>query len=168
MTGMLAEILEKIEDMPDEARDTLAEEVMGATKDKLWIPNPGPQIDAYYNEADELFYGGQAGGGKTDLIMGLALNEHNRSLILRRTNKEAEKLPERMEEIVGHTDGLNRSTGSWKMSDRIIDMGGCQLEADKQKRKGIPHDLKAFDEVSDFSETQYTFICAWNRSADPD
>jgi len=166
--GMLAEVLEKLEALPEESKAKLSEEVLSATSDKLWVPNPGPQIDAYYNQADEMFYGGQAGGGKTDLIIGLALNEHKKSLILRRTNKEAEKLPERVEDIVGHSDGLNRSTGTWKMGDKIIDMGGCQLEADKQKRKGIPHDLKAFDEVSDFSESQYTFICAWNRSADPD
>jgi hypothetical protein len=30
--------------------------------------------------------------------------------------------------------------------------------------KGRPHDLKAFDEVSDFSESQYTFIIGWNRT----
>lgn len=167
-TGMLAEILEKMDVMSEDGKATLTKEVLDATSGKLWVPNPGPQIEAYYNEADELFYGGQAGGGKTDLILGLALNEHTKSLILRRTNKEAEKLPERMEDIVGHSDGLNRSTGTWKLDGKIIDMGGCQLEADKQKRKGIPHDLKAFDEVSDFSESQYTFICAWNRSANPD
>ncbi|MGD9382247.1 MAG: terminase, partial [Candidatus Thorarchaeota archaeon] len=164
---MLAEVLEKIETLSPEARESLSKEVIEATKGMEWIPNPGPQTAAYYSEADELFYGGQAGGGKTDLIIGLALNEHKNSLILRRTNKEAEKLPTRIEDILGHDKGLNRSTGTWKTDGKVIDMGGCQLESDKQKRKGIPHDLKAFDEVSDFTESQYTFICAWNRSADP-
>ena len=167
MTGMLAEILEQVQVLDGETKLTLLKEANIATKNALWTPNPGPQITAYNSEADELFYGGQAGGGKTDLIIGLALNCHKKSLVLRRTNKEAEKLPERVEEVVGHSDGLNRSTGTWKLDDKIIDMGGCQLESDKQKRKGIPHDLKAFDEVSDFSESQYTFISAWNRSADP-
>ncbi len=160
-------ILDKLKGLDQEQIQQVAYEVMEATKDKIWIPNPGPQRTAYYSEADELFYGGQAGGGKTDLIMGLAINEHHRSLILRRTNKEAEKLPERMSEILGSDSGLNRSTGTWRVGEKIIDMGGCQLESDKQKRKGIPHDLKAFDELPDFSESQYTFICAWNRSANP-
>ncbi|MGI9505579.1 MAG: hypothetical protein ACR2RE_21285 [Geminicoccaceae bacterium] len=31
---------------------------------KLWAPNDGRQTDAYWCEADELFYGGGAGGGK--------------------------------------------------------------------------------------------------------
>jgi hypothetical protein len=166
-TQLLDDILARYRQLPEEKQQDFKETVWEATKDKVWIPNPGPQTRAYLCEADELFYGGQAGGGKTDLIIGLALTRHSRSLILRRTNKEAEKLPERVEEILGHSDGLNRSTGTWKTDGRIIDMGGCQLEADKQKRKGIPHDLKAFDEVSDFSESQFRFICAWNRSSDP-
>lgn len=167
MTGMLAEVLEKIESLNPEAKETLYSEVMEATSDMKWVPNPGPQTEAYNSDADELFYGGQAGGGKTDLIIGLALNKHKNSLILRRTNKEAEKLPVRLEDILGYDAGLNRSTGTWKLDGKVIDMGGCQLESDKQKRKGIAHDLKSFDEVSDFTESQYTFICAWNRSADP-
>jgi hypothetical protein len=36
-----------------------------------WVPNPGPQTQAFLCEADELFYG----GGKTDLGIGLALSE---------------------------------------------------------------------------------------------
>ena len=37
-----------------------------------WVPNPGPQTQAFLCEADELFYGGEAGGGKTDLGIGLS------------------------------------------------------------------------------------------------
>ncbi|MGI9568587.1 MAG: terminase [Desulfobulbia bacterium] len=164
---ILEDVLAQIESMSPEARAKLTAEVMDATSKHKWLPTPGPQLRAYNSEADELYYGGQAGGGKTDLVMGLALEAHQASLILRRTNKEAEKLPVRLEEIVGNDKGLNRSTGTWRIDDKIIDMGGCQLESDKQKRKGIPHDLKAFDEISDFSETQYRFICAWNRSVNP-
>jgi hypothetical protein len=165
--SLLNEVLDRINGLPDKKRAELVKAALEGTKDKLWIPNPGPQTMAYNSQADELFYGGQAGGGKTDLVCGLALNEHERSLVLRRTNKEAEKLPERFEQIIGNTDGLNKSTGTWRIGSKIIDIGGCQLEQDKQKRKGIAHDLKAFDEVSDFTESQYTFIIAWNRSANP-
>jgi hypothetical protein len=163
----IQDILEQLKGMDPAHLNALNKEVMEATGYKKWVANIGPQLQALRTDADELFYGGQAGGGKTDLVMGLALTEHQNSLILRRTNKEAEKLPVRLEEILGHNDGLNRSTGTWRVEDRIIDMGGCQLESDKQKRKGIPHDLKAFDEIADFSETQYKFIIAWNRSTNP-
>jgi hypothetical protein len=130
-----------------------------------WIPNPGPQTQAFYSDADELFYGGQAGGGKTDLLCGTALTAHKRSLILRRTNKEASKLVERFVEILGTRDGWNGQDHVWRIDDKIIDISGCQHEDDKQKFKGTPHDLIAFDEVSDFTETQYRFIIGWNRSS---
>lgn len=133
---------------------------------KLWTPNPGPQSLAYYSQADELFYGGQAGGGKTDLLAGASLTEHKRSLILRRTNKEASKLVDRFIEIIGSRDGWNGQEHVWRIDDRVIDISGCQHEDDKQKFKGTPHDLICFDEVSDFTESQYRFITAWNRSAD--
>jgi hypothetical protein len=34
------------------------------TQGKIWVPNPGPQEEAYLTLADELGYGGEAGGGK--------------------------------------------------------------------------------------------------------
>jgi hypothetical protein len=37
-----------------------------------WAPEPTnqPQFDAYHSKADLLLYGGAAGGGKTDLLIG--------------------------------------------------------------------------------------------------
>ncbi len=49
----------------------------------VWIPQPGPQTLAYVSEADLLLYGGAAGGGKTDLIVGLGLTRHKRVGIFR-------------------------------------------------------------------------------------
>lgn len=105
----------------------------------------------------------------SDLIVGLSLTEHQRSLVLRRTNKEASKLFDRYRDILGHRNGWNGQDNVWRLPDgKVVDIGGCQLEDDKQKYKGTPHDLIGFDEVSDFTETQYTFITIWNRSADPE
>lgn len=140
---------------------------MQATAGMKWLPNPGPQLTAYHNDADELFYGGEPGGGKSDLLVGLALTAHEKSLVLRRTNKEANKLVDRFAEVIGTRDGWNGQDNIWRLPDRVIDIGGCQHEDDKQKYKGSPHDLIAFDEVSDFSESQYLFITIWNRSVNP-
>jgi hypothetical protein len=41
-----------------------------------WTLNPGPQTDAYTSEADELYFGGRAGGGKTALLLILAATQH--------------------------------------------------------------------------------------------
>ena len=164
----LDEYLNALTGVPADKRKAIIAEAQEATKDMRWVPNPGPQTAAYFCEADELLYGGEAGGGKTDLVIGLSLTAHRRSLVLRRTNKEADKLPDRFEEVIGSRSGYNSQKGTWRIDGRIIDMGGVQNENDKQKRKGIPHDLKAFDELVDFTKTQYEFIITWNRSTDPD
>lgn len=129
-----------------------------------WVPNTGPQTDAYFSEADELFYGGSAGGGKSDLILGLATTQHSQSLILRRTNNEAKGLIGRLAELTAGDGGHNSQLG-WVYKDKLIEVGGCQLEEDKQKYKGRAKDFFGFDEISDFTESQYTFITTWNRSA---
>lgn len=104
----------------------------------------------------------------TDLALGLAVTAHRRSLILRRINKDAVKLVERASDIVGHRDGYNGQLQRWKMPDgKLVEFGGCEQEADKQRYKGDPHDLICFDEVSDFLESQYRFIIGWNRSTTP-
>jgi hypothetical protein len=137
-----------------------------------WKPNPGPQSQALSTPADELLYGGQAGGGKTDLLLGLALTAHKRSLILRRINKDALKLVPRLVEILGSRNGYNGQLQRWTAgaigAGRQIDFGGCEFEDDKQRYKGDPHDLIGFDEGTDFNYSQYRFIIGWNRSADGD
>ncbi|BES72171.1 terminase [Marinobacter nanhaiticus D15-8W] len=169
MSG-LDEILARIQGLPEEERSELEQLAVEATKDRLWVPNPGPQADAYFCEADELFYGGQAGGGKSALACGLAVTEHQRSLILRRINKDAKKLAEA--ELLGKIfdgdrSGWNGTDLKWKVGGQSIEFGGCEMEVDKQRYKGDPHDLIVFDEVTDFLKSQYEFITIWNRSTTP-
>lgn len=167
-TALLDEIMGKLGDADQKALSLISKDAYADTADMAWVPNPGPQTEAYYCLADELYFGGEVGGGKSDLLLGLATTLHTRSLILRRLNDDARGLAERMSDIVGHDNGLNRTLLSWPLGDRWIDFGGCQLESDKHRYKGKPHDLIGFDEGSDFSFTMYEFITIWNRSADPD
>ena len=66
-----------------------------------WLPLAGPQMDAYLSRADVIGYGGAAGGGKTDLIAGLALCEHQRSLIIRREKAQTEGVVQRPDRAGG-------------------------------------------------------------------
>lgn len=164
----LQEVLAALEGLPEKERDEVVAQAVAATQDMLWLPNPGPQTMAYHSEADELFYGGQAGGGKSALINGLAVTSHQRTLILRRIREDAKKLAEA--ELLGGIMGGNRAgwNGSdliWRNGKQLIQYGGCELEEDKQRYKGDPHDLICFDEITDFLESQYEFITIWNRSA---
>lgn len=131
----------------------------------LWLPNEGVQLDGYLSSADELYYGGAAGGGKTDLLLGLASTAHNRSLILRRDQRQLVDMIERSRELFSSRGKFNTNTSTWRLNDnRRIEFGGCQYEPDKNHYRGRAHDLKGFDEIPLFLKSQYRFIIAWNRS----
>ena len=157
-----------IENLPADQRRAL--ELLPDIQARLgkWQPNPGPQTKAYHCKADELLFGGSAGGGKSDLLIGLALNEHKRSRILRRINQDATELGDRLVEVLGSDDGFTRNPPTWRSEDgKLIEFRGCELERDKQRYKGKARDLVAYDELADFLESQYQFINTWNRSVDP-
>lgn len=155
--------------LPKEKLEQLAK--IPAVQAKLankWLPNPGPQTEAYYCEADELLYGGEAGGGKSDLLLGLALNEHRHARILRRINQDAGELGERLVDILDDDAGFSRQPPTWRRGDQFIEFRGCELEKDKQRFKGKARDFIGYDELADFLESQYVFINTWNRSVHPD
>lgn len=167
-TLQLKEVLDLLNSVPPEKRAALEEIAREGTKGKAWIPNPGPQTLAARSEADQTLYGGQAGGGKTDLLIGLAVQEHKRSLLLRRLNKEVHFLVDRAEEILGHSNGYNGQDKRWYLPDkRLVMFGGCQHPGDERGYKGEPKDLIGIDEASEFLESQVDFLTGWLRSADP-
>lgn len=138
-----------------------------ASDDTVWYPLPGPQTMAYESEADIVGYGGAAGGGKTDLIAGLSLTHHRRALIVRREKAQTEGIVQRMAEIVEHTDGFNSQKSIWKLDGRIVEFAGLDNPGDHTRWQGRPHDLKAFDEVTEMRESQVRFVMGWNRTNDP-
>lgn len=136
---------------------------------QLWTPNPGPQTHAAQSQADELFYGGQAGGGKTDLGLGLAITQHRSSVFFRREFSQLrgpEGAWERALQIVGEYGRPNEALHVIRdlPGGRFIEFAGMQKEADKNKWKGRPHDLYVFDELTEFLASQYRFVIGWNRT----
>ena len=167
MTGLLDNLLERINKLPEKEALEVVAGALKLTDHLRWVPNPGPQSDAYTCPADELFYGGQAGPGKTDLILGLAVNQHNRSLILREFNEDARSASDRFLEILGTREGFNASLLRYVDDHRHVEFSGCKDEKDKQRHKGIAYDFYGFDEIGDFTKTQFAFITTWNRSTRP-
>lgn len=163
----LDEILRAYNALPEKEQAKILANAHTIRNGRRWVPNPGPQTDAYFSEADELFYGGGAGGGKSALLCGVAVNEHKNALILRRISKNLKGIKRELHTILGSYDGFNDQAGVWRHSNGVIDLGHCEHEGDKENYQGVPHDLKGFDELTQFTESQYTYIIGWNRSADP-
>lgn len=143
-------------------------------KTAIWVPQSKPQWLAFLTRADECFYGGAAGGGKSDLLLGLAGEVHNRSIIFRRVFPNMRFLIERSRQIYNaegesHAkDSYNESLHIWRLAKgNMVEFGAIQHEQDKMNFQGRPHDLIGFDEAPEFTESQVVFITAWNRTTDP-
>ena len=131
---------------------------------EAWLPLPCPQTEAFWSQADFLFYGGAAGGGKTDLSIGLALTAHERSVIYRREATNMNAIVDRIAEIVGGREWFNGQEKCWRLKGRQIDLGSCLHIGDEKKHQGKPHDLICFDEITHFAEIQFRFLCGWLRT----
>lgn len=135
-----------------------------AADKRIWRPLPGPQTQAFSSLADITGYGGAAGGGKTDLACGLALTEHQRSIILRREATQLTGIYDRLGEIVGNRVGFNGQQKVWRLPGRQIEFGSVPHLGDEKKFQGRPHDLIVFDEATNFLEFQVRFLLGWLRT----
>lgn len=161
-----AELLELVKHLTPEER----EELDGLLTEglPLWIPQVGPQMAALQSEADILFYGGTAGGGKTDLLLGAALTEQEHSIIFRREAVQLIGLEERMTKILGTRNGYNSQSGLWRLpGDRVMELGSVKEPDDWMKYQGRAHDLKGFDEITHFLELQFRTLIGWMRTDNP-
>jgi len=144
------------------------DEILLSGEQEIWVPQPGPQTMAYESEADILFYGGAAGGGKSALLMGLSLTRQKRSIIFRREAVQLVGLVEDMSRIIGTRDGYNSQTGVWRLpGDRVMELGSVKEPLDWMKYQGRAHDAKLFDEITHFLEVQFRALIGWLRSDDP-
>lgn len=132
-----------------------------------WEPFPGsPQEAAAESAADVIGFGGAAGGGKTDLLLGLAHTQHHRSIIFRRDKTQLSSLEDRAHELFDGMGRFNSQKHRWRLDDgRMVEFGGVNEEADVAKYQGWNHDLKGFDELTSFSEKQFRFLSGWNRTS---
>lgn len=135
----------------------------------LWTPYPdSPQSRAIESPADITGYGGQAGGGKTDLVLGLACTRHRHSMVFRKEFPQFRSMIERAHEIIGDKGRFNGQEKVFRLDDgRRIELGAVQYDQDKGKYRGRPHDLKAYDEATEILESIFWFTMGWLRSTHP-
>lgn len=148
--------------------DALLTEMVDPTTN-VWTPLPGPQTDAVNSPADVIGYGGAAGGGKSDMLLGVAMTAHERAIIFRRHFTDLVDLVERGDAILdGDATFVWGTKRRWELPDgRLIELGAVEHEKDKYKYRGRPHDLIGIDEAADFSESIFRFLSGWLRTTNP-
>ena len=132
-----------------------------------WAPEPTnqPQCDAYHSAADLLLYGGAAGGGKTDLLLGLALTAHERAVIFRRAYVDLMGMEQRLIEILGSRRGYSGQDMMLRRPGRLIEFGALEKPGSEFSWQGRPHDFIGFDEGAQLAEAKVRFVMGWLRSA---
>lgn len=163
--SVLSEILDRYKQMPDDVRAQVKADAIEATKNMVWLPNPGPQTDAYLSQADVLLYGGQAGGGKTHLELGWAINMAESGIIFRRERTQTDGLEKEGKTIIGTRARFNGQDLEWTWpSGKTIKLGGMKDADSWMDHAGRERDYMGFDEAGEFLEMQVAQIIAWLRA----
>lgn len=125
------------------------------------------QAEFLISDARELLYGGAASGGKSDALLMAALQyvhvPEYRALLLRRTFKDLAlpgALMDRMREWMANTDARwIASERSWAFpSGATITFGYLDNEGDKYRYQSAEFQFVGFDELTQFTESQYTYL----------
>lgn len=147
-----------------------------ATRDKVWrypyTPSPRQEV-AHQTVADEMLYGGAAGGGKSEWILAahvtLALMvPGSASLILRRTFPDLERslIPRLLERLPRQVATYNATQHVWKFRNGSrIELGHLQRENDVLKYQSAEYQLISFDELTHFTQFQYNYMISRLRAA---
>jgi hypothetical protein len=118
-----------------------------------------PQIEA--------LYGGQPAGGKSDALLMGALQYADvpgyAALLLRRTYADLSlpgALMDRAHSWLGGTDARwHEQSKTWTFpSGATLNFGYLETENDKYRYRGPEFQFIGFDELTNFTETQYLFL----------
>lgn len=133
-----------------------------------------PRQLAFLNaDADEVLFGGAAGGGKSygqliDALIFAAKYAGSKQLLLRRTFPELEKslirvslelFPREM-----YKYNSSKHTGTF-VNGSIIDFGYCDNENDVFKYQSSEYDVIRFDELTHFTKSMYIYLTSRCRGA---
>jgi hypothetical protein len=148
------------------AKKRLAE--MGITKPR-WVPHsPTERQKLFLDLKDkEAFFGGAAGGGKSDALLMAALQyvhvPNYSALILRRSFADL-SLPNAI--MSRAREWLSGTKAKWKDTEKTwvfpsgatLTFGYLESENDKYRYQSAEFQFVGFDEVSQFTESQYTYL----------
>lgn len=135
---------------------------------KIWKPHPKQELfSSLPDSIFEALYGGAAGGGKSDeLVMlpvtrGFHKEPYFKGIIFRRTYPELEsEVILRSKDWYPHFGGTySEERRRWSFgSGAIIQFGHCEHENDIRKYDTSEYQYGAFDELTSFTEFQYSYF----------
>lgn len=122
---------------------------------------------------DEVFYGGAAGGGKSyaqliDSLLYASQYPGSKQLLLRRTFPELERSLILVSVALYPRELAKYNAGNHKWLFRngsMIEFGYCDRENDVTKYQSAEYDMIRFDELTHFTEFQYTYLLSRLRGA---
>lgn len=134
-----------------------------------WIPHQPTRFQAAFLALTETeaFYGGAGGGGKSDALLMGALEHVDEpkyaAIIFRRTYAELSKpgaLIERAQQWLRKTPAKwNEQKKQWRFpSGALLQFGHMENETDKYNYLSDEYQYIGFDELTEFSESQYRYL----------
>lgn len=140
-----------------------------------WSPQPGPQTEAICADwCPELFYGGAAGGGKSDFLLGDFLQDvptygrHWRGILFRRTYGELEELADRAREIFPQSGATwHEQSKSWTWPNgAMLRFRYLDNDKDATRYQGHAYTWIGWDELTQWpTDFGYKYLRGRLRSA---
>ena len=130
-------------------------------------PEPPQHAFLYIDHVLEALYGGAAGGGKSSALLAAALQYVDvpgySALLLRRTFRDLGQpdalIPRSKEWLAGTDARWNDNDHRWTFpSGATLTFGYLQHEDDKLQYQGAAFQFIGFDELTQFTETQYRYL----------
>ena len=139
-----------------------------------WYPFPGPQFEFCSRGEFEVLFGGAAGPGKTDCLIMEATRDVQHptysGILFRRTYPQLQEIVDRCWRWYPKIGGQYRSTEHrWYFpSGAKVTLSHMQHEADMYNHQGKEYHFAGFDELTQFTRSQYLYIFSRVRGVTPD
>lgn len=123
--------------------------------------------------ADEILYGGSAGGGKSEAVLNDQIhrclsNPQHRGIIFRRTSPELQEIRDRAEELLYNrgvaTYNHNEDRWTFQSTGSILRFSHLQMLSDVRKHQGAQYTDICFDEWTHFLPEQVEYLKTRNRT----